>query len=56
MNPPAKSLKYVYEDEQGYNYFALCRTSDVVEGDETDKKTMQSAQARTSSGKQRARY
>jgi hypothetical protein len=31
INPPSKSLKYIYEDEQGYNCFSLCRTSDVNE-------------------------
>lgn len=33
INPPKKSLKYIYEDEQGYNCFSLCRTSDVNEED-----------------------
>ena len=31
VNPPKKSLKYIYEDEQGFNVFSLCRTSDINE-------------------------
>lgn len=31
INPARRSLKYIYEDEQGYNCFSLCRTSDVNE-------------------------
>jgi len=31
VNPPRKSMKYIYEDEQGYNCFSLCRTSDINE-------------------------
>ena len=34
VNPSPENVKYLYEDEQGYNTFYLSRTSDIFESEE----------------------
>jgi hypothetical protein len=40
INPTSKSQKYIYEDDEGYNCFSLCRTSDVNEEESKSKRRL----------------
>ena len=46
VNPPKKSMKYIYEDEQGFNCFSLCRTSDINEQESKGRKKKHADQKR----------